>query len=101
MLQLLGTRKDYQQEPSHLRQKWAPGHKLSKELLTVMCCGNVSSNHKLKLAVIGKAKEEHCSSVPKQTAFMFIIITRKEHEWLVRVFKIGSTGILLQKFGLS
>jgi hypothetical protein len=39
------------------RQKCAPGHKLSEEHLTVLCCGNVFRNHKLKLAVIGKAKE--------------------------------------------
>jgi hypothetical protein len=29
------------------REKCAPGHKLSKECLTVMCCGNASGNHKL------------------------------------------------------
>jgi hypothetical protein len=35
------------------RQKSAPRHKSSKEHVTVMCCGNVSGNHKLE--VIGKA----------------------------------------------
>jgi hypothetical protein len=39
------------------RQKCAPGHKSSKECLTVMCCRNVSGNHTLKLIVIGKAKK--------------------------------------------
>jgi hypothetical protein len=39
------------------RQKCAPRHKSSKEHLTVMCCGNTSGNHKLKLVVIGKAKQ--------------------------------------------
>jgi hypothetical protein len=39
------------------RQKRVSGHKSSKERLMVMCCGNASGNHKLKLAVIGKAKK--------------------------------------------
>jgi hypothetical protein len=39
------------------RQKCAPGHKSSKECLKVMCCGNASRNHKLKLVVTGKAKK--------------------------------------------
>jgi hypothetical protein len=37
------------------RQKCTAGHKLSKEHLISMCCGNVSGNQKLKLAAIGKA----------------------------------------------
>jgi hypothetical protein len=39
------------------RQKDASGHKSSKKCLTVMCCGNATGNHELKLAVIGKAKK--------------------------------------------
>jgi hypothetical protein len=39
------------------RQKCATGHKSSKEHFTVMCCGNTSENHKLKLVPIGKAKK--------------------------------------------
>jgi hypothetical protein len=38
------------------RQKCAPRLKSSKECLMVMCCGNASGNHKLKMVVIGKAK---------------------------------------------
>jgi hypothetical protein len=37
------------------RQKCASGHKLPKECLTVICCRNVSGNHKLNLVVIGKS----------------------------------------------
>jgi hypothetical protein len=33
-----------------------PGHKLSKECLTVMCWGNASRNHKLKIVVLEKPK---------------------------------------------
>jgi hypothetical protein len=40
-----------------LKEKYAPGHKSSKEHLTVMCCGNASGNHKLKLVVIEKTKK--------------------------------------------
>jgi hypothetical protein len=38
-------------------QKCAPGHKSSKEHLAVICCGNASRNHKLKLVVIRKGKK--------------------------------------------
>lgn len=34
-----------------------PGHKSSKEQLTVLCCANAAGSHKLKLGVIGKAKK--------------------------------------------
>jgi hypothetical protein len=84
------------------RQKSAPGHKSAKECLTVMCCGNASRNHRLKFVVIGKAKKNHDHSrIPKQTAFLPIITTRKEHGCIGRFFKIYSTSILFQKFGLS
>lgn len=35
----------------------APGHKASKERLTIMCCGNAAGNHKMKLVMIGKSKK--------------------------------------------
>lgn len=37
-------------------ERGAPGHKSSKERLTVMCCANASGTYKLKLCVVGKAK---------------------------------------------
>jgi hypothetical protein len=43
--------------PCILKEKYAPRHKSSIERLTVMCCGNASGNHKLKLVVIEKAKK--------------------------------------------
>jgi hypothetical protein len=39
------------------REKCAPGHKSSEERLTVICCGNASGNHKLKLVAIGKLEK--------------------------------------------
>lgn len=38
-------------------EKSAPGHKSSKERLTIMTCSNASGSHKLNLVVIGKAKK--------------------------------------------
>jgi hypothetical protein len=74
------------------RQKCAPGHKLSKEHLTVAteACSNWKNQKNLD-----------CSRVPKQPAFLSIITTRKEHGCVGRFLKIGSTSILFQKFGLS
>jgi hypothetical protein len=43
--------------PAFEREKCAPRHKSFKECLMVMCCGNVSGNHRLKFVVIGKAKK--------------------------------------------
>ncbi|KAL4104623.1 hypothetical protein QTP88_019917 [Uroleucon formosanum] len=37
-------------------EKSAPGHKSSKERLTIMTCSNATGSHKIKLTVIGKAK---------------------------------------------
>lgn len=38
-------------------EKSAPGHKSSKERLTIMTCSNATGSHKIKLTVIGKAKK--------------------------------------------
>jgi hypothetical protein len=38
-------------------EKSAPGHKSSKERLTIMTCSNASGAHKIKLTVIGRAKK--------------------------------------------
>jgi hypothetical protein len=38
------------------KENSAPRHKLSEERFAVVCCKNASRNHKLKLEVIGKAK---------------------------------------------
>ncbi|XP_050526828.1 jerky protein homolog-like [Daktulosphaira vitifoliae] len=38
-------------------EKSAPGHKSSKERLTIMTCSNATGTHKIKLTVIGKAKK--------------------------------------------
>jgi hypothetical protein len=81
-------------------QMSVPGHKSSKGHLVVLCCGNAFRNYKLKLVVIEKAKNHNCSRLLKQSLFPSFITTRKEHEWLRRFFKIGSTSMLLQKFRL-
>lgn len=39
------------------KEKSAPGHKSSKERLTIMTCSNVTGSKKLKLLVIGKANK--------------------------------------------
>jgi hypothetical protein len=44
-----------------------------------MCHGIASRNYKLKLVMIGKDKSHDHSMIPKQTAFLSIITTRKEH----------------------
>lgn len=38
-------------------ERSAPGHKVSKERLTLMCCSNATGTHKVKLFVVGKSKK--------------------------------------------
>lgn len=37
-------------------EKTAPGYKISKDRITVLCCSNATGEDKLKLAVVGKSK---------------------------------------------
>lgn len=37
-------------------ERSAPGFKIKKDRITVLCCANASGEHKLKLAVIGKSR---------------------------------------------
>lgn len=41
-------------------EKSAPGYKIGKERLTILCAANSAGTHKLKLSVIGKAKKPRC-----------------------------------------
>jgi hypothetical protein len=53
----------------------------------------------VKLVVIGRTNNRDPSRLPKQTAFLSIIATRKEHGWKGRFLKIGSTSILFSSLG--
>lgn len=50
-------------------EKSAPGYKRSKERVTILACSNATGEHKLKLALIGKAKKprafKHVKSSPE------------------------------------
>lgn len=41
-------------------EKSAPGAKTEKQRFTFLCCANASGTHRLKLLVIGKAKNPRC-----------------------------------------
>lgn len=43
-----------------LSEKYAPGHKMQKQRVTVMVCGNASGSHRMPLLVIGNAKKPRC-----------------------------------------
>lgn len=42
------------------REEKIPGHKLSKQRISFLCCANATGLHQLKLVVAGKAKQPHC-----------------------------------------
>jgi len=52
------------------KEKSTPGHKSFKKRITVMCCGNASETHKMKLLVIGKAKNLDHLREPKWKIFL-------------------------------
>jgi hypothetical protein len=58
MLQVLGTRKAYQQEPLQLKDRSVPPDINCLKNGLVTCCGNASSgNYKLIFVVFGKVKK--------------------------------------------
>lgn len=42
---------------AHVQEISTPGYKRSKERITILACSNVTGDHKLKLAVIGKSEK--------------------------------------------
>ncbi|UYV73990.1 JRKL, partial [Cordylochernes scorpioides] len=42
---------------AYQNEKQSPGIKMSKERIKILCCGNATGNHKLKLVLIGKSKK--------------------------------------------
>lgn len=49
------------------QEKSAPGYKRSKERVTLLACSNATGDHKLELALIGKAKNPRCFKNVKKT----------------------------------
>ncbi|XP_045464221.1 jerky protein homolog-like [Harmonia axyridis] len=83
----------------------APGFKVSKDRVTVLCCANASGTHKLKLAVIGKSKNprafKNVKTLPvdyynQKAAWMDRVIFKK---WFFEKF-IPQVGDYLQENNL-
>lgn len=43
-----------------LSEKYAPGHKMQKQRVTVMVCANASGSHRMPLLMLGTAKKPRC-----------------------------------------
>lgn len=43
-----------------LSEKYAPGHKMQKQRVTVMVCANASGSHRMPLFILGTAKRPRC-----------------------------------------
>jgi hypothetical protein len=78
------------------RQKCVPKHKLSKEYLIVMCCRNACRKHKFKLVATENPKNHNHSRLPKETAFLSIITTRKKNGWIQQFLKTSSSSAVIQ-----
>lgn len=74
---------------AHESEKAAPGHKSSKERLTVLLCANAAGTHKLRPLVIGKAKKPRSF---KGTAACVdnlpVVYTNQKSSWMTNeIFK--------------
>lgn len=68
-------------------EKSAPGHKKSKERLTIMAASNATGNHKLKLVMIGKPAKPRCFKNVNMSALP-LIYTNQNNAWMNReIFK--------------
>ena len=45
------------QELTSRKESKAPGYKVSKERVTILACANATGEHKLRLTIVGKAKD--------------------------------------------
>ena len=52
-----------------VREAKAPGYKVSKERVTILACSNATGDHKLRLTMIGKAKNPRAFKGLSQSAF--------------------------------
>ncbi|XP_064421026.1 jerky protein homolog-like [Latimeria chalumnae] len=69
------------------RERSAPGHKSSKERITVMCCANATGSHKIKLCVVGKAKKPR-SFKGTETSTLPVSYFNQKGAWMDRsIFK--------------
>ncbi|XP_033224855.1 jerky protein homolog [Belonocnema kinseyi] len=60
-------------------QKQAPGHKESKERLTVMNCANVTGSHKIPLLLIGKSQRPRCF---KNVTHLPVVYREQPSAWM-------------------
>ena len=72
---------------AHKSESRAPGHKSSKERITALCCANATGSHKVKLAVIGKAKKPHCFKGTEKTNMPVTYFNQKKAWMDTTIFK--------------
>ena len=71
------------------RKKSVPGHKITKQRMTILCAANAVGTHKFRLSIVGKAKKPAMFSWNRHKFLSFIIIT-KVHGWTETFLKHGS-----------
>lgn len=62
----------------------APGHKIQKQRLTVLCCGNASGSHFLKPLVIGTARKPRAFSKIKDVNNLPVNYYNNKSAWMDR-----------------
>ncbi|GBM46052.1 Jerky -like [Araneus ventricosus] len=65
------------------KEKSAPSHKSSKERITIMCCGNDSDDHKMKLVMIGNAKKPR-SFKGTESKNLPVVYFNQKGAWMTR-----------------
>lgn len=65
-------------------EKTAPGHKLQKQRLTILCCGNASGSHFVKLCVIGTARKPQAFPKIKDLSNLPVDYYHNKAAWMNR-----------------
>ena len=77
----------------------APGHKESKERVTIMTCANATGSHKIPLLLIGKSQHSHCFN---GITNLHLSYTGQTNAWMNGNFiipsKVSKKLVLLSKF---
>lgn len=78
----------------------APGHKESKERVTIMTCANATGSHKIPLLLIGKSQRPRCL---KGITHLPLLYKAQTNSWMnSKIFispsKLSKKLVLLSKF---
>lgn len=73
-----------------LSEKYAPGHKMQKQRVTVMVCANARGSYRMPLLLLGTAKRPRCFKGMNMSALPVTYRHKKRRGWIKRFLRTGS-----------